>query len=110
MLNFFRNDYISLCGNFDGVQFVVKLAVARLLGKLRQLNFSYTVDSGPPVVWDPRPQQACSRHQQCSECNQSSTGNKHEDFTIEVSSWVGMSHSVNHATHQPHQTIELQTA
>jgi hypothetical protein len=53
---------------------------------------------------------ACSRHQQCPECNQASTENKHEDLTIEGAKWIGMSYSVNHATHQSHQTIELQPA
>jgi len=53
---------------------------------------------------------ACSRHQQCPECKQASTENKHEDLTIEGAKWIGMSYSVNHATHQSHQTIELQPA
>lgn len=33
-----------------------------------------------------------------------------EDFAIEGARLIGMTHSVNHATHQSHQTIKLKPA
>jgi hypothetical protein len=53
---------------------------------------------------------ACSQHQQSFECNQASTENKLEDLAIDGARWIGMSCSVNHATHQSHQTIALEPA
>lgn len=35
---------------------------------------------------------------------------KLEDFAIEGARWIGIKCSVNYATHQSHQTIELQPA
>jgi len=36
--------------------------------------------------------------------------NKLKDLSVEGAGWIDMSCSVNHATHQSHQTTELQTA